>query len=67
MRYACFKRRAAPLWFRYKEESVTFETTQNIFIEGGNLEVLKLLYKAYYGGVKKQTLAMTPLGHRCEG
>ena len=35
-----------------KEESVDFETTQNIFIEGDNLEVLKLLYKPYFGRVK---------------
>ena len=35
-----------------KGESVNFDTTQNIFIEGENLEVLKLLYKAYFGRVK---------------
>jgi adenine-specific DNA-methyltransferase len=35
-----------------KNESVNFDTTQNIFIEGENLEVLKLLYKAYFGRVK---------------
>lgn len=29
------------------EESVSFDTTQNLFIEGDNLEVLKLLYKSY--------------------
>jgi len=34
------------------EESVNFETTQNIFIEGDNLEVLKLLQKSYLGKVK---------------
>ena len=34
------------------EESVDFETTRNVFIEGDNLEVLKLLYKAYDGRVK---------------
>ena len=34
------------------EESVDFDTTQNIFIEGENLEVLKLLYKSYFGRVK---------------
>ncbi|NLX12903.1 MAG: site-specific DNA-methyltransferase [Phycisphaerales bacterium] len=33
-------------------ESVNFDTTQNLFIEGENLEVLKLLYKAYAGRVK---------------
>ena len=35
-----------------REESVDFETTGNIFIEGDNLEVLKLLYKPYFGRVK---------------
>ena len=34
------------------EESVDFDTTKNIFIEGDNLEVLKLLYKPYFGKVK---------------
>ena len=35
-----------------REESVNFETTQHLFIEGDNLEVLKLLYKPYFGRVK---------------
>lgn len=35
-----------------RKESVDFDKTQNIFIEGDNLEVLKLLYKPYFGGVK---------------
>lgn len=34
------------------EESVNWDTTQHLFIEGDNLEVLKLLYKAYFGKVK---------------
>src|SRR5688572_302797 len=34
------------------EESVNWDTTQNIFIEGDNLEVLKLLRKSYAGKVK---------------
>ena len=34
------------------EESVDWETTKNIFIEGDNLEVLKLLQKSYTGKVK---------------
>ena len=34
------------------EESVDWETTQNLFIEGDNLEVLKLLQKSYAGKVK---------------
>lgn len=33
-------------------ESVNFDTTENLFIEGDNLEVLKLLQKSYYGKVK---------------
>ncbi len=35
-----------------EDESVNFDTTQNLFIEGDNLEVLKLLYKSYSGRVK---------------
>ncbi|MCK6606580.1 MAG: hypothetical protein L6Q59_16915 [Ignavibacteriaceae bacterium] len=35
-----------------KEESINFDTTENLFIEGDNLEVLKLLQKAYFGKVK---------------
>jgi adenine-specific DNA-methyltransferase len=34
------------------EESINFDTTENIFIEGENLEVLKVLQKSYYGKVK---------------
>ena len=34
------------------EESVNFDTTQNLYIEGDNLEVLKLLQTAYYRKVK---------------
>jgi adenine-specific DNA-methyltransferase len=34
------------------EESVDWETTQNLMIEGDNLEVLKLLQKSYAGRVK---------------
>ena len=34
------------------EESVDWETTQNLMIEGDNLEVLKLLQKSYAGKVK---------------
>ncbi len=33
-------------------ESVKFESTENVFIEGENLEVLKILQKAYYGKIK---------------
>jgi len=34
------------------EESINFDTTENLIIEGDNLEVLKLLQKAYLGKVK---------------
>ena len=35
-----------------REESVNFDDTNNIYIEGDNLEVLKLLQTAYYNKVK---------------
>lgn len=35
-----------------KEDSVDWDNTQNIYIEGDNLEVLKLLQKSYLGKVK---------------
>ena len=35
-----------------REDSVDFDVTGNVFIEGDNLEVLKLLYKPYFGKVK---------------
>jgi adenine-specific DNA-methyltransferase len=34
------------------EESIDFDATGNVFIEGDNLEVLKLLFKPYFGRVK---------------
>ena len=34
------------------EESINFDTTENLIIEGDNLEVLKLLQKSYLGKVK---------------
>ncbi len=34
------------------DESISFDTTGNAFIEGDNLEVLKLLFKSYFGRVK---------------
>ncbi|WP_295079666.1 site-specific DNA-methyltransferase [Tabrizicola sp.] len=33
-------------------QSVNFDEAQHVFIEGENLEVLKLLYKSYFGRVK---------------
>lgn len=35
-----------------KEDSVDWDTTQNLYIDGDNLEVLKLLQKSYLGKVK---------------
>ena len=35
-----------------REESVNFDDTNNVYIEGDNLEVLKLLQTAYYNKVK---------------
>ena len=34
------------------DESVDFEDTENIFIEGDNLEVLKILQKTYHNSIK---------------
>ena len=35
-----------------RKDSVEFDATQNVFIEGDNLEVIKLLQKAYFGKIK---------------
>ena len=35
-----------------REESINFDETENVFIEGDNLEVLKTLQKAYFGKIK---------------
>tara|TARA_B110000902_G_scaffold263295_1_gene342034 strand:- start:674 stop:1150 length:477 start_codon:yes stop_codon:yes gene_type:complete len=35
-----------------KEESLDWDTTENMYIEGDNLEVLKLLQKSYAGKIK---------------
>lgn len=35
-----------------RDESVDFDTTKNLFIEGDNLQALKVLQKSYYGQVK---------------
>ena len=35
-----------------RDESLDFDTSKNVFIEGDNLEVLKLLQKSYFGKVK---------------
>jgi adenine-specific DNA-methyltransferase len=36
----------------FKEESKNWDTTENLYIEGDNLEILKLLQKPYYAKVK---------------
>ena len=38
-----------------RDESVEFDTTKNLFIEGDNLETLKLLQETYLGQVKVKT------------
>lgn len=35
-----------------RDESVDFDETENLFIEGDNLEALKIMQKSYYGKVK---------------
>ena len=35
-----------------RKESINFDETENLFIEGENLEVLKLLLKSYFGKIK---------------
>lgn len=35
-----------------KEKSKNWDTTKNLYIEGDNLEVLKLLQKSYFGSIK---------------
>ena len=51
----CFKTIQAPSIATLRpapDESVNFDTTENLIIEGDNLEVLKLLQKSYLGKVK---------------
>ena len=51
----CFKTIQAPSMATLRpcpEESVNFDTTENMIVEGDNLEVLKLLQKSYLGKVK---------------
>jgi len=51
----CFKAIQAPSLATLRpcrEESVNFDTTGNLIIEGDNLEVLKLLQKSYLGRIK---------------
>src|SRR5215469_8358842 len=51
----CFKTIQAPSMatlLHCPEKSVNFSTTENVVVEGDNLEVLKLLQKSYLGKVK---------------
>jgi len=51
----CFKTIQSPSMGTLRpcpEESVNFETTDNMIIEGDNLEVLKLLQKSFIGKIK---------------
>ncbi|MBL0303415.1 MAG: site-specific DNA-methyltransferase [Cytophagaceae bacterium] len=51
----CFKTIQQPsiaTLFPARDESVDFDKTENLFIEGDNLEVLKLLQKSYLGSFK---------------
>ena len=51
----CFKAIQSPSFgtlLPRREESVDFDSTGNVIIEGDNLEVLKLLQKAYLGKIK---------------
>lgn len=51
----CFKTIQAPSMGTLRpaaEESINWDTTENVIIEGDNLEVLKLLQKSYLGKVK---------------
>ena len=42
-----------------KEKSVNFDDTQNVYIEGDNLEVLKLLQTAYFNKIKMIYIEIT--------
>ncbi len=51
----CFKSIQSPTIATLRpclEESINFQTTDNLIIEGDNLEILKLLQKSYLGKVK---------------
>jgi adenine-specific DNA-methyltransferase len=51
----CYKTIQAPSLATLRpcpEDSISFDTTENLIIEGDNLEVLKLLQKSYLGKIK---------------
>ena len=45
-----------------RDESVNFDTTKNLFIEGDNLDALKLLQETYLGDVVARTQVVLVIG-----
>ena len=43
------------------DESVNWDSTENLYIEGDNLEVLKLLQESYLGAIKMIVTIQNPL------
>jgi len=50
--FRVLQQRTAATLLPVKDESVNFDETENVFIEGENLEVLKVLQKSYFGKIK---------------
>jgi adenine-specific DNA-methyltransferase len=50
--FRCLQETASATLKPVPDESVHFDTSENIFIEGENLEVLRILQKSYYGKIK---------------
>jgi adenine-specific DNA-methyltransferase len=50
--FRILQQRTAATLIPNKNESVNFDETENVFIEGENLEVLKVLQKSYFGKIK---------------
>jgi adenine-specific DNA-methyltransferase len=50
--FRALQERTAATLIPQPELSVNFDTAENVFIEGENLEVLKVLQKSYYNSVK---------------
>ena len=48
-----------------KEESKDWETTQNLYIEGDNLDVLKLLQESYLGTIKMIYIVIYSIHRMC--
>ena len=48
-----------------REESVNFDTTENLYIEGDNLEVLKLLRETYLNKVKMIYIVIYSINNIC--